>query len=90
MNTKKDDNESKLEFLIKCYSEIILESSLLYDFIEEQNINWVNDFPYVNSYLIKNIEKIDVENQIHFICLLLLTEDEISLVRTLKQDFRKF
>ena len=63
MNTKKDDDESKLEFLIKCYSEIILESSLLYDFIEEQNINWVNDFPYVNSYLIKNIEKIDILEQ---------------------------
>ena len=48
--------------MIKSYSEIILESSLLHDFFEEQNINWVNDLPYVNSYLIKNIEKLILEN----------------------------
>ena len=79
LNTKKDDDQSKLEFLIKCYSEIILESSLLYDFIEEQNINWVNDFPYVNSYLIKNIQKIDVENPNSFhLPSLIHYEDEIS------------
>ena len=79
LNTKKDDDESKLEFLIKCYSEIILESNLFYDFIEEQNINWVNDFPYVNSYLIKNIEKIDVENPNSFhLPSLVDYEDEIS------------
>ena len=62
LDTRKNDDKSKLEFLLKCYSEIILESSLLYDFLEDQNINWINDFPYVNSYLFKNIEKIDVQN----------------------------
>ena len=72
LNTKKDDDESKLEFLIKCYSEIILESSLFYDFIEEQNINWVNDFPYVNTIgvevgyrLIKHYEQNWVYNKWH-------------------------
>ena len=29
---------------------------------EDQNINWVNDFPYVNSFILKNIEKIDIQN----------------------------
>ena len=62
----KDNNDGKLEFFIESYSDIIAESNLLYDFLEDQNINWVNDFPYVNSYIIKNIEKIDLQNASSF------------------------
>ena len=79
LDTRKNDDKSKLEFLLKCYSEIILESSLLYDFLEDQNINWINDFPYVNSYLFKNIEKIDVQNPDSFdLPTLSDYEDEIN------------
>jgi len=62
----KDNNDGKLEFFIESYKDIIAESNLLYDFLEDQNINWVNDFPYVNSYIIKNIEKIDLQNASSF------------------------
>ena len=59
---KKDNNDSKLEFFIESYSDIIAESNLLYEFLEDQNLNWINDFPYINSFIIKNIEKIDLQN----------------------------
>ena len=62
IESRKNDDESRLEFFIKCYSEIILNSNLFYEFIEDQNINWVNDFPYVNTFILKNIEKIDLQN----------------------------
>ena len=62
IESKKNDDKSRLEFFIKCYSEIILNSNLFYEFIEDQNINWVNDFPYVNTFILKNIEKIDLQN----------------------------
>jgi len=58
----KDDDESKLSFFIESYSVVIAESNMLYEFLEDQNINWVNDFPYVNSFILKNIEKIDIQN----------------------------
>ena len=58
----KDDKDSKLEFFIESYSEIIAESDLLYEFLEDQNLNWINDFPYINSFILKNIEKIDLQN----------------------------
>ena len=78
--------------MIKCYSEIILNSNLFYDFIEDQNINWVNDFPYVNSYLIKNIEKIDLQNPDSFhLPSLIDFQDEIKIWSgTFKQDFENF
>jgi N utilization substance protein B len=59
---KKDDDDSKLEFFIESYSDIIAESDLLYEFLEDQNLNWINDFPYINSFILKNIEKIDLQN----------------------------
>jgi len=59
---KEDNNDSKLEFFIESYSDIIAESNLLYEFLEDQNLNWINDFPYINSFIIKNIEKIDLQN----------------------------
>ena len=62
LESKKNDDKSRLEFFIKCYSENILNSNLFYEFIEDQNINWVNDFPYVNTFILKNIEKIDLQN----------------------------
>tara|TARA_B100000035_G_scaffold178898_1_gene152563 strand:- start:403 stop:1167 length:765 start_codon:yes stop_codon:yes gene_type:complete len=62
LESKKNDEKSRLEFFIKCYSEIILNSNIFYEFIEDQNINWVNDFPYVNTFILKNIQKIDLQN----------------------------
>ncbi|MDA9276494.1 transcription antitermination factor NusB, partial [Flavobacteriaceae bacterium] len=62
LELNKDDDESKLSFFIESYSGIIAESNMLYEFLEDQNINWVNDFPYVNSFILKNIEKIDIQN----------------------------
>ena len=58
----KDDKDSKLEFFIESYSDIIAESDLLYEFLEDQNLNWINDFPYINSFILKNIEIIDFQN----------------------------
>ena len=62
LELNKDDDESKLSFFIESYSGVIAESNMLYEFLEDQNINWVNDFPYVNSFILKNIEKIDIQN----------------------------
>ena len=62
LESNKNDDKSRLEFFIKCYSEIILNSNLFYEFIEDQNINWVNDFPYVNTFILKNIQKIELQN----------------------------
>ena len=56
------NSEDNLGFFIDAYSNIIAQSNLLHDFFEDQNINWVNDLPYVNSFILNNIEKVDVQN----------------------------
>jgi N utilization substance protein B len=64
LNKKYIDSNSKdnLGFFIDAYSNIIAQSNLLHDFFEDQNINWVNDLPYVNSFILNNIEKVDIQN----------------------------
>jgi len=56
------NSEDNLGFFIDVYSNIIAQSNLLHDFFEDQNINWVNDLPYVNSFILNNIEKVDIQN----------------------------
>ena len=56
------NSEDNLGFFIDAYSNIIAQSNLLHDFFEDQNINWVNDLPYVNSFILSNIEKVDIQN----------------------------
>ena len=59
LDSGSNDN---LGFFIESYSNVIAQSNLLHDFFENQNINWVNDLPYVNSFIINNIEKVDIQN----------------------------
>jgi N utilization substance protein B len=58
----ESNSEDNLGFFIEAYSNIIAQSNLLHDFFENQNINWVNDLPYVNSFILNNIEKVDIQN----------------------------
>ena len=55
-------SNDNLGFFIESYSNVIAQSNLLHDFFEDQNINWVNDLPYVNSFIINSIEKVDIQN----------------------------
>ena len=72
-----ESNETNnLKFFTKSYANIVANSSLLYDFLEDQNINWINDFPYVNSFILKNIQKVDIQNPESFNMPSLLDYDE--------------
>ena len=68
LNKKYIDSSSNdnLGFFIDSYSNLIAQSNLLHDFFEDQNINWVNDLPYVNSFIVNNIEKVDIQNSDSF------------------------
>lgn len=73
------NSEDNLGFFIDAYSNIIAQSNLLHDFFEDQNINWVNDLPYVNSFILNNIEKVDIQNADSFnLPSLLDYQDEIK------------
>ncbi|MCB0473489.1 MAG: transcription antitermination factor NusB [Flavobacteriaceae bacterium] len=61
--TKNDQGRhtfsTDVDFISKIFSEIIAVNDKLYDYIESQNISWLDDLPFVNTWLIKHIRKID-------------------------------
>jgi len=66
LRKNENDDSLYLNFFIETYSNIVATSEILYDFLEERNINWVNDFPYVNSYLVKEMKRIDIQSPSSF------------------------
>ena len=51
------EKESSLKedsaFLVKVYKEIIAPNDKLYDYIEDKRLTWVDDFPVVNTSVVK-------------------------------------
>ena len=64
MKTNKNiSNKESLEFFIYFFSEIIWNSEILYEFIQDQNITWTDDIPIINSYIISLIKDIDIKKE---------------------------
>ena len=61
----KSDKED-LNFFIYFFSEIIWNSEILYEFIQDQNITWTDDIPIINSYIISIVKDLDLDKQSKF------------------------
>ena len=61
----KSDKED-LNFFIYFFSEIIWNSEILYEFIQDQNITWTDDIPIINSYIISIVKDLDLDKQTKF------------------------
>jgi N utilization substance protein B len=47
------------DFVIQLFKEIIAPDDKLYDFYESMNLSWVDDIPFVNTMLVKNLKQTD-------------------------------
>ena len=45
------------QFIINIYSDIIAPNEKLYDYLEDKKLTWVDDFPVVNTVLVKVLRK---------------------------------
>ena len=45
------------DFVAKFYKNIIATNDKLYSFLEDRNINWIDDFPLINTSILKLINK---------------------------------
>lgn len=53
--TSFDDD---LQFLIRLYKEVIAPNDKLYEYLEDQRLTWMDDFPIVNTTLVKLFGKL--------------------------------
>lgn len=56
--TLKEDQE----FVAKVYKEIIAPNDKLYDYLEDKRLTWIDDFPIVNTAIVKMLGKLSEKN----------------------------
>ena len=62
INTDNDHSYKKdLQFIREVYQEVIAPNEKLFDYFESENLSWVDDIPFVNTWLLKNIKKINAD-----------------------------
>jgi N utilization substance protein B len=61
--TKKESTFSEdKDFIIKIFKEIIAPNEKLYEYLEDKRLTWLDDFPLVNTLLLKMLQKITDKN----------------------------
>ena len=50
------------DFIIKIFKEVIAPNEKLYEYIEDKRLTWLDDFPLVNTLLLKMLQKISEKN----------------------------
>jgi len=58
INTPVEDKN----LILSIYTNIIACNDKLYDFLEDFHIGWVDDFPFVNTLIIRYVNKFDINN----------------------------
>lgn len=58
-DTETKSPKEELAFIVELYKNIIAPSDKLFDYFESYNITWVDDIPFVNTWIIKNLKKIN-------------------------------
>ncbi|MEI6865022.1 transcription antitermination factor NusB [Flavicella sp.] len=56
-NENRSFNED-VKFIVGVYSEFIAPNEKLADYFEDLNISWVDDIPFVNTWVVKSIQKL--------------------------------
>ena len=51
-----------LQWLSKCFKESIAPSSYLFDYLEDNQLTWIDDLPVVNTFMLKMLKQIDIKD----------------------------
>ncbi|WP_250434213.1 transcription antitermination factor NusB [Hanstruepera flava] len=58
MQTRTSNFNEDKNFVIDIYKEIIAPNDKLYDYLEDQNLTWVDDLPVINTTIVKLLRKL--------------------------------
>jgi len=62
LNKKVTNYQEDKDFLVKIFKEIIAPNEKLYEYIEDKGLTWIDDFPLVNTLLVKILSNISKKN----------------------------
>ena len=58
MSTRESSFKEDKEFVLSVFKEIIAPNEKLYDYLEDKKLTWLDDFPLVNTAILKMIQKL--------------------------------
>ncbi len=85
MNNGEDNFEDDLAFAIELFKEEIANSEVLYNYLEEKNIHWIDDIDLMSSMVMKTLKSFTMDNQE----ILPLYKDKVDEIFFIKELFRK-
>lgn len=62
LNKEKITLSDDRKFVLKLYREIVAPNDKLYDYLEDKRLTWLDDFPIVNTAIVRMIEKLNEKN----------------------------
>ena len=75
----KEENpgfEKDKNFVLDFYKEIVAPNNKLFDYFEDQNISWLDDIPFVNTLIVKSVNKLNQNRPFQMGALFKDEEDE--------------
>ena len=66
MSDPETSLEADVDFIIELYKQIIAPNTKLYDYFQDKKITWVDDFPVVNTFIIKLFKRFSSNSKTNF------------------------
>jgi N utilization substance protein B len=62
LSKKETTYKEDQDFIIKVFKELVAPNDKLYDYLEDKRLTWVDDFPIVNTAIVKMLNKLSEKN----------------------------
>ncbi len=61
MSSNEQNNQEDKQFLVDFFKEIIAPNEKIADYFEDIMISWVDDIPFVNTWIVKTLNKLSLQ-----------------------------
>ncbi len=76
MTSGKSSYEEDRDVVLQLFREIIAPNDKVYDYFEDEKLTWVDDFPIVNTFIIKRLKKANETSAERFFLPALLKDQQ--------------
>ena len=84
MLAQKSTYEEDKNFIMVLFKEIIAPNEKIYEYFEDDQLTWVDDFPIVNTYIVKQLKKVrENQNESFFLPRLLKDDEDMDFAKKL-------
>ena len=95
MSNSKSSLENDVAFIVEVFRKIIVSNNKLYDYFQDKNITWVDDFPVVNTFIIKLFKRITSKLKTEFFTPNLFKDKEdeafgFKLMKATRDNFETY